>query len=205
MSGSKERGDWRITGALAGALVISLCFALPPLGEAIGAIGSRSTALFARWLPYFTVLTFVLLGTGFFVRYWGRRAPLRPLESSPGKRAVGLSRRFLWSATLIVITLSAFPYIYPWGAQKIVRRQAPARTAQRGPSAQLVLKIEGMDCIMCAAGLQNNLRALKGVRSAEVSFQDKKAVIDYDPNSAAVADFEKVIADSGFKVATPAP
>lgn len=83
----------------------------------------------------------------------------------------------------------------------------PARSSPASGTrvSRSVLKIEGMDCIMCAAGLQNNLRALPGVRSAEVSFQDKQAVIGYDPRAASVADFEKVIADSGFKLASPSP
>jgi copper chaperone CopZ len=81
-------------------------------------------------------------------------------------------------------------------------RSSPVSGAQ---VTRLVLKIEGMGCIMCAAVLQNNLRALRGVRSAEVSFQDKQAVIDYDPRAAAVADLEKVVANSGFKVASPSP
>ena len=83
----------------------------------------------------------------------------------------------------------------------------PARSSSASgtQASRSVLKIEGMDCIMCAAGLQNHLRALPGVRSAEVSFQDKQAVIDYDPRAASVADFEKVIADSGFKLASPSP
>jgi copper chaperone CopZ len=87
------------------------------------------------------------------------------------------------------------------------RQSAPQKqsAALRTPSAHVVLKIEGRDCVLCAAGLQNNLRALKGVHSAEVSFQDMQAVIDYDPNAATVADFAKVIADSAFKVSRPAP
>jgi cation transport ATPase len=65
-----------------------------------------------------------------------------------------------------------------------------------------VLRIEGMDCIMCAVGLQNNLRVLKRDRNAEVSFQDKQAVTDYDP---AAAGLEGAIANSGFKLVSPVP
>jgi copper chaperone len=73
------------------------------------------------------------------------------------------------------------------------------------PEAHVALKIEGMDCVMCAAGLQNNLRAIPGVRRADVSFQDKQAVLDYDPAAVDESGFEKVIADSGFKVALAVP
>lgn len=58
---------------------------------------------------------------------------------------------------------------------------------------------------MCAAGLQNNLRALPGIRRAEVSSQEKQAIIDYDSKAVAIANLEKVIADAGFKVTHAAP
>ena len=73
------------------------------------------------------------------------------------------------------------------------------------PEAQVVLNIEGMDCVMCAAGLQNTLRAVPGVRRADVSFQDKQAVVEYDPAMVDEARVAKLIVDSGFKVDSPVP
>ncbi|MFB3921721.1 MAG: heavy-metal-associated domain-containing protein [Terriglobia bacterium] len=78
--------------------------------------------------------------------------------------------------------------------------QAPAPAGRSRPVARLILKIDGMDCLMCAAGLQNTLREIPGVKRAEVSFQDKQAVLDYDPAMVDPSHFTKIIADSGFKV-----
>jgi copper chaperone CopZ len=205
MSGPNENANWKMAGAVAGALLISLCFALPPVGEAVGAMGPRATALFAPWRPYFTVLTFLLLGAAFLMRHGERRSSVDSAEGMRRRSPAPLWRMPFWPACLAIITLSAFPYVYPRAASRIVRRQAPARVVQRDPNVRVVLKIEGMDCIMCAAGLQNNLRGLKGVREAEVSFQDGQAVIDYDPGAASVADFQRAIAASGFKVAASGP
>ena len=86
-----------------------------------------------------------------------------------------------------------------------VLRPKSALLRLKRPDAQVVLKIDGMDCVMCAAGLQNTLRAIPGVHRADVSFQDKQAVVDYDPAVVDPSRFEKLIADSGFKVASPVP
>ncbi len=84
-------------------------------------------------------------------------------------------------------------------------RPKSAQVALKRPDVQVVLNIEGMDCVMCAAGLQNSLRAVPGVKRAEVSFQDKQAVLDYDPATVDASQFLKLITDSGFKVAPPVP
>jgi copper chaperone CopZ len=77
------------------------------------------------------------------------------------------------------------------------------------PAAQAVtraeLSIQGMDCMMCAAGLQNKLRALQGVSKAGVSFQDKRAAIEFDPAMISRARLVNVIEGDGFKVAARDP
>lgn len=102
-------------------------------------------------------------------------------------------------ATVLLIFMAAF--LWQFGRRLAYDRGAgkPSTNA----AARLVLKIDGMDCVMCAAGLQNTLRAVPGVRRADVSFQHKQAVVEYDPAMVDAAHFEKLIADSGFKVAWP--
>ena len=67
--------------------------------------------------------------------------------------------------------------------------------------ARAEISIEGMDCMMCAAGLQNKLRALQGVSKAEVSYQDKRAAVEFDPAVIGRARLVEVIKGDGFKVA----
>jgi len=105
---------------------------------------------------------------------------------------------------LIVFICLAVPVgaaVYKLG----VLRPRSAQVLWKRPEAHVALKIDGMDCVMCAAGLQNNLRAIPGVRRADVSFQDKQAVVDYDPALVDASRFEKHIADSGFKVVPQPP
>ena len=89
------------------------------------------------------------------------------------------------------------------------------RTVGRGPyseghirqqtTARVVLTIEGMDCPVCAAGLQNNLRQIPGLRRAEVSFQDKRADLDYDPKAVDPARLAQLVAEAGFEVSGMLP
>ena len=57
-----------------------------------------------------------------------------------------------------------------------------------------------MDCLMCAAGLQNKLSILPGVSKAEVSYQDKRARIEFDPAVTVRARLVEAIEGDGFKV-----
>ena len=81
------------------------------------------------------------------------------------------------------------------------KESARSEAAQPAPlHARTELGIEGMDCLMCAAGLQSQLRALQGVAKAEVSYQDKRAVIEFESTRIDRARLEKAILGAGFKV-----
>jgi len=48
---------------------------------------------------------------------------------------------------------------------------------------KISLEIEGMTCeIGCARTIQSKLSKKKGVKSAKVSFEDKKGIIEFDAN-----------------------
>lgn len=94
-----------------------------------------------------------------------------------------------------------------WGLRQekaILSKPSPATGAKR-TLVRAELGIEGMDCLMCAAGLQNKLRALPGVSKAEVSYQDKRARIEFDPALFAHARLVEAIVGEGFKVVAQDP
>jgi len=62
------------------------------------------------------------------------------------------------------------------------------------------LIIEGMHCEKCAARLQKALSNSDGVRSAEVSFADSKAVVDFDERLLTADALKTVVGDCGFSV-----
>lgn len=63
-------------------------------------------------------------------------------------------------------------------------------------------KIDGMSCASCANKIERSLRALDGVKEANVNFAIEKATVAFDPERVKVSDFVKVVNDLGYKVAT---
>lgn len=60
------------------------------------------------------------------------------------------------------------------------------------------LKIEGMHCTGCSSRLEKVLNNLDGVK-AQVSFEDKKAIVEYDDTKTSLDDIKEAIVDAGFE------
>ncbi|MBI4094598.1 MAG: heavy-metal-associated domain-containing protein [Candidatus Liptonbacteria bacterium] len=63
---------------------------------------------------------------------------------------------------------------------------------------KLTLKIDGMHCGSCAVGIQMLASQMGGVKSAEVSYDDKKGTFEFDPAKVKKEDIVKAIADLGY-------
>lgn len=59
--------------------------------------------------------------------------------------------------------------------------------------------IEGMHCGACATGIEMFLANTEGVNSAKVSFDEKKAEVEYDENKVNDEQVIKAIEEAGFK------
>lgn len=59
--------------------------------------------------------------------------------------------------------------------------------------------VDGMHCQGCAGGLRSELKAAKGVTSADVVLSNKTATVVYDPLKITPAKLIHVIQESGFK------
>ena len=64
------------------------------------------------------------------------------------------------------------------------------------------LNIEGMSCGACVGHVTRALQGLDGVQSAQVSLDDKRAVVSYDPAKVRVDQMVEVVEDEGY-TATP--
>lgn len=63
----------------------------------------------------------------------------------------------------------------------------------------VTIGVDGMTCEMCAASLEPELKATKGVIDARVSFKKKNAWIKYNERQVTVSQLRQVIKDAGFK------
>ena len=57
------------------------------------------------------------------------------------------------------------------------------------------LSVEGMSCGHCVSRVKNALSSVDGVLKADVSLENKNAVVEYDPNTTSPEKMKKAIAD----------
>ena len=63
------------------------------------------------------------------------------------------------------------------------------------------LNIEGMHCNGCVSSVTKVLTAIPGVSRAEVSLEQKRATVTFDPAQCNPAQFRAAIEDAGYDVA----
>ena len=64
---------------------------------------------------------------------------------------------------------------------------------------KITLNITGMHCGSCAVGIQMMVSGLDGVKSAEVSYDKKIGVFEFDSSKANKEEIVKTIEELGYK------
>ena len=60
------------------------------------------------------------------------------------------------------------------------------------------IKVKGMSCGGCRAGVENALKRVPGVVSVAVSLESAEAVVEFDENKAALKDLKAAVVKAGF-------
>jgi copper chaperone len=63
------------------------------------------------------------------------------------------------------------------------------------------IKVDGMSCGGCVKSVTGVLTALEGVAKAEVSLEQKQAVVEFDAAKVTLDQLKAVIEDAGFEAA----
>jgi copper chaperone len=63
------------------------------------------------------------------------------------------------------------------------------------------INVQGMSCNGCVNSVTNVLKDVPGVSSVEVSLEQSRATVVYDPAQCGMAQFKAAIEDAGFDVA----
>ena len=171
------------------AVVASLCCIGPILVVILGVGSIGAFSVFENYRPYLIGVTVLLLGLAFYFVYRKREVQCKDgtckIESAGKWNKIGV-----WSATFLAAIAIAFP---SFG----VAPSASANLAVQG-KAIVSLKVEGMDCKACAAGLEGSLGGITGVHTARVSFEKGEAIIEYDPALITPDDFVARVKENGF-------
>jgi len=68
-----------------------------------------------------------------------------------------------------------------------------------GKTERATFAIEGMSCTSCSKGIKAMLKRTPGVISAEVSFERKEAVVEFNPSETSREKIVEAINDMGYK------
>lgn len=191
-----EKDKLTTTGAVATAIIASLC-CIGPIAVAVIGIGSVAAfSVFWEFRPYLIGLTVILLGLAFYFTY-RRREVLCEDGSCKIESAGKWSKGAVWLATLFAVLAVAFPYFGSTdtaAAQSMLSQQ----TNRSLKSAIVILDIEGMDCKGCAKGLEATLARLDGVKKAGVEFERSRAVIEFDSTKINSEQLIASVDETGF-------
>ena len=61
------------------------------------------------------------------------------------------------------------------------------------------LKVEGMDCQGCVQSVTRMLNGVPGVAQVEVSLEEQRARVTYDPAQSGPAELKRAIERAGYK------
>lgn len=89
------------------------CCVFPVALSFLGASGFAFAAALTPYRPYFLVLTLMSLGAGFHLTYRPQEDCL-PETTCAAPKSRTLQVLFLWTVTVLVLTLLAFPYLVPY-------------------------------------------------------------------------------------------
>lgn len=79
---------------------------------------------------------------------------------------------------------------------------AGAQVAETPSKVQLT--ISGMHCGSCADGIQAMLKRTEGVLAAEVNYENREAVVEYDPTKTSPEKIVAAVEKLGYKAAVKA-
>ena len=168
-----------VLGGIITAIAASLCCIGPVFFALIGVGSVGVFSGFEAYRPYLIGLTSVFLGVAFFLTYRKREVVCED-GSCTIKSAGKWNKAGVWLATLIAAIGITFPY---FGGALVASASQPLNE-EAGKLIQYStteVKIEGMDCKACAAGLQATLGRIEGVQKAKVDYEHGNAIIVYDP------------------------
>ena len=188
-----------LSASLLAAVAASLCCILPIVFALGGFAIVGASAFFESLRPYFLVATFALLGVGFYLAYRKPKASCDPSSACARPPVTRAGRLVLWIAAALAVAFAAFPY-YSGAVAEFLLSHGSASSARRAGNVQHVsFVVRGMYCPACAKGVETKLMNLSGVRKAQVSYEQRRAEVEYEGGAVCVDQMEKAIQQAGYQ------
>ena len=188
----ERTGKWLMFGGIGAAVTASLCCIGPAVFIALGLGSFAAAGVFETLRPWFAVIAMISLGFA-----W--RQALRKQSCESGQCETAGKSRKSQIALLSVISLFAVGFLgYPSIANLMLKATNESLPAIGLNSAQLAVSIPTMDCPACALGIQGELNKIEGIENAQITYENKKAIIAYDPKKINEQTILEAIKSTGF-------
>lgn len=192
-----KRTNTGLIGAIVAAIVASVCCVGPLvlLGLGIGGAWVGNLIALEPFRPYFMGITLALLGYAYYSIYSKPKA--ENCESGSycaNPKSDRINKISLWTVTILVLGLLSVPYLTP-----VLFASNNNEVVLNTHTRELVLDVPGMTCATCPVTIQKSLARIEGVIEASASFEEKIAVIRYDPTKVSAKDLMQATLNAGYK------
>ena len=162
--------------------------------------GSSSIASSLAWIE--PVRPYLIGGTALALGFaWYQKVRPQAVEdcncSVTQKPNFIQSQSFLVLVTIFAALMIAFPY---YSGAFFPNNSKSAVVSNSSHLQKAEFKISGMTCSGCEAEVQHEVFKLNGVIKADVSYKNADALIEFDNSKTTVAEIEKAINTTGYKV-----
>lgn len=191
-----------IGASLIAGITASLCCILPVVFALAGAGIVGASAFFEKWRPLLLGITFALLALGFYFAYRKPKRACIPGSACELPATKRNGRLWLWVATVFVLLFAGFPYYSGPVASLLLSRSAASQdSASQAPVFKRVsFAVDGMTCASCAKSVEIKIRELKGVRDVNVSYDQSRADVEFNPKVVTVEQLKEAIQKAGYRV-----
>ena len=189
---TERKGKWLVGGGLGAAFIASLCCIGPAVFIALGLGSFAAAGIFETLRPWFALVAVVALGFA-----W--RQALRKKSCADGQCEIPTKTRKGQIALLSLVSILAVGFLaYPSIANLRLQANNEPSSAIGLNNAQLAVSIPTMDCPACAVGIQGKLNKLEGIENTQITYENKKAIIAYDPKKINKQSILEAIESTGF-------
>jgi mercuric ion transport protein len=192
-----------VGGAVFAAIASSLCCVLPLIGVVFGLGAFGAASAFETLRPYLLILAFAALSFSFY-RVYFRREESGEGQSCSTKPIGKINQIFFWSDLMAIIAFALAPYYTGYIAAAVtthsINSTMPvAAETEAQANKTVIIEVEGMTCEGCAVHINETLKKLKGIVSAEANYPKKNVKVVYNPRQIKLEQIKKGIDEIGYK------
>lgn len=195
---SNKEDSKMASASLLVAFTASLCCITPVLALISGVGGVAATFSWMEpFRPYLIGLTIAVLGFAWYQKLKSRKQEEINCDCEDnGKQPFIQTKKFLGIVTILAAVLLTFPSY----AHVFYPEVTTSNVSSESSITQLNLEIKGMTCTGCEEHIKHAASGIDGVTFVEASYDDGKAVIQFDQTITTEQAIADAVNATGYKI-----